>query len=30
MIVMLWNVIMTVRQGQVRDVPVASVNPAHA
>ncbi|MBS3998014.1 MAG: cytochrome-c oxidase, cbb3-type subunit I [Hydrogenophaga sp.] len=30
MIVMLWNVIMTVRQGRAEDVPVASVNPAHA
>jgi len=30
MIVMLWNVIMTARQGRIVDVPVASVNPAHA
>jgi len=30
MIVMLWNVIMTARQGRIVDVPVLSVNPAHA
>ena len=30
MVVMLWNVIMTVRQGRVVAVPVAAVNPAHA
>jgi cytochrome c oxidase cbb3-type subunit I len=30
MIVMLWNVIMTVRQGRVVPVPVMAVNPAHA
>ena len=30
MLVMLWNVIMTMRQGRVVDVPVLAVNPAHA
>jgi cytochrome c oxidase cbb3-type subunit I len=30
MVVMLWNVIMTVRQGHVVAVPVTAVNPAHA
>jgi cytochrome c oxidase cbb3-type subunit I len=30
MILMLWNVVMTMRQGQVKDVPVLAVNPAHA
>ena len=30
MVVMLWNVIMTVRQGRVVPVPVTAVNPAHA
>ncbi|MDR7148804.1 cytochrome c oxidase cbb3-type subunit 1 [Hydrogenophaga palleronii] len=30
MVVMLWNVIMTARQGRIVDVPVANVNPAHA
>jgi hypothetical protein len=27
---MLWNVVMTMRQGRVVDVPVLAVNPAHA
>ncbi|MDG5977265.1 cbb3-type cytochrome c oxidase subunit I [Hydrogenophaga taeniospiralis CCUG 15921] len=30
MVIMLWNTIMTVRQGRIEDVPVAAVNPAHA
>ncbi len=30
MLVMLWNVVMTMRQGRVEDVPVLAVNPAHA
>jgi cytochrome c oxidase cbb3-type subunit I len=30
MCLMLWNVVMTIRQGQVKDVPVLAVNPAHA
>jgi cytochrome c oxidase cbb3-type subunit I len=30
MLVMLWNVVMTMRQGKVQDVPVLAVNPAHA
>jgi cytochrome c oxidase cbb3-type subunit 1 len=30
MVVMLWNVVMTARQGRVEDVPVMAVNPAHA
>ncbi|OGB18439.1 MAG: cytochrome-c oxidase, cbb3-type subunit I [Burkholderiales bacterium RIFCSPLOWO2_12_67_14] len=30
MLVMLWNVIMTMRQGRAVDVPVLAVNPAHA
>ncbi|MDO9149216.1 MAG: cytochrome-c oxidase, cbb3-type subunit I [Hydrogenophaga sp.] len=30
MVVMLWNVVMTVRQGRVVPVPVMAVNPAHA
>jgi len=30
MIVMLWNTIMTARQGSAVDVPVLAVNPAHA
>jgi cytochrome c oxidase cbb3-type subunit 1 len=30
MVIMLWNVIMTARQGRIVDVPVVSVNPAHA
>jgi cytochrome c oxidase cbb3-type subunit 1 len=30
MLVMLWNVVMTMRQGRVVDVPVLAVNPAHA
>jgi hypothetical protein len=30
MLVMLWNVIMTIRQGRVVGVPVLAVNPAHA
>jgi cytochrome c oxidase cbb3-type subunit 1 len=30
MVVMLWNVIMTARQGRITDVPVANVSPAHA
>ena len=30
MLVMLWNVIMTIRQGRAVDVPVLAVNPAHA
>jgi cytochrome c oxidase cbb3-type subunit 1 len=30
MVVMLWNVVMTARQGRIVDVPVLNVNPAHA
>jgi cytochrome c oxidase cbb3-type subunit 1 len=30
MLVMLWNMVMTIRQGRVVDVPVLAVNPAHA
>jgi cytochrome c oxidase cbb3-type subunit I len=30
MCLMLWNVVMTIRQGQVKAVPVLAVNPAHA
>jgi cytochrome c oxidase cbb3-type subunit 1 len=30
MVIMLWNVIMTTRQGKAQDVPVLAVNPAHA
>jgi cytochrome c oxidase cbb3-type subunit I len=30
MCLMLWNVVMTIRQGQVKGVPVLAVNPAHA
>ena len=30
MLVMLWNVVMTIRQGRVVEVPVLAVNPAHA
>jgi cytochrome c oxidase cbb3-type subunit I len=30
MCLMLWNVVMTIRQGRVEDVPVLAVNPAHA
>ncbi len=30
MLVMLWNVVMTMRQGRVVDIPVLAVNPAHA
>ncbi len=30
MVVMLWNVIMTAKQGRIQDVPVMAVNPAHA
>jgi cytochrome c oxidase cbb3-type subunit 1 len=30
MLIMLWNVVMTMRQGRVVDVPVLAVNPAHA
>jgi cytochrome c oxidase cbb3-type subunit 1 len=30
MLVMLWNVVMTIRQGRVQAVPVMAVNPAHA
>ncbi|MCU0761947.1 MAG: cytochrome-c oxidase, cbb3-type subunit I [Hydrogenophaga sp.] len=30
MVIMLWNVVMTARQGRIVDVPVLNVNPAHA
>jgi cytochrome c oxidase cbb3-type subunit 1 len=30
MLIMLWNMVMTMRQGRVVDVPVLAVNPAHA
>ncbi|WP_291014075.1 cytochrome-c oxidase, cbb3-type subunit I [Hydrogenophaga sp.] len=30
MLVMTWNMVMTIRQGRVVDVPVLAVNPAHA
>ena len=30
MILMLWNVIMTAKQGRAEAVPVLAVNPAHA
>jgi cytochrome c oxidase cbb3-type subunit I len=30
MLVMLWNVVMTMKQGRVQAVPVLAVNPAHA
>jgi cytochrome c oxidase cbb3-type subunit 1 len=30
MLIMLWNMVMTMRQGRVVDVPVLTVNPAHA
>jgi len=30
MLIMLWNMVMTIRQGRVVDVPVLAVNPAHA
>jgi cytochrome c oxidase cbb3-type subunit 1 len=30
MLIMLWNMVMTIRQGRVVQIPVLSVNPAHA
>jgi len=30
MVVMLWNVVMTARQGRAINAPVVAVNPAHA
>jgi cytochrome c oxidase cbb3-type subunit I len=30
MLVMTWNMVMTIRQGRVVAVPVLAVNPAHA